>query len=103
VRKMVRDYNPYYPFGENRTLRLYRDIMDSAFGGFKEYNSMKTNETATITLRKDGKIYRVQIQDITDEMESKDEVISVEVKKENKPKKSSKKNGDSFDNSYYTE
>ena len=103
MRKMVRDYNPYYPFGENRTLRMYREIMDSAFGGFKEYNSMKTNETATITLRKDGKIYRVQIKDITDEMENKDEVISVEVKKENNPKKTSKGDDKPYDNSYFTE
>lgn len=80
---MVKDYfaYPYSPMN-NRTLRMYRDLIDSAFRGFDDSEKLKETETATITMRKNGKIYQIQIKDITSQMENKDEVISVEVKKD---------------------
>ena len=66
----------------NRTLRMYRDLIDSEFRGFDDSEKLKETETATITMRKNGKIYQIQIKDITSQMENKDEVISVEVKKD---------------------
>jgi len=98
---MVRDYftNPYSPLN-NRTLRMYRDLIDSAFSGFDDSKNLKETETATITMRKNGKIYQIQIKDITSQMENKDEVISVEVKQDSQFNPKGKKNEEKYPPEY---
>ena len=87
---MVRDYFAYPYSTKNSTFRIYRELIDSAFRGFEDSENLKVNETATITMRKNGKIYQIKINDITSDMESKDEVISIEINKEQPSKPSDK-------------
>jgi hypothetical protein len=98
---MVRDYftYPYNPLN-NRTMRMYRDLIDSAFRGFDDSEKLKETETATITMRKNGKIYQIQIKDITSQMENKDEVISVEVKQDSQFNPKGKKDEDKYYSEY---
>ena len=98
---MVRDYftNPYSPLN-NRTLKTYQDLIHSAFRGFDDSEKLKETETATITMRKNGKIYQIQIKDITSQMENKDEVISVEVKTDSQFNPKGKKDEDKYSSEY---
>ena len=98
---MTKEYFTY-PFNplNNRTLRMYRDLIDSAFRGFDDSEKLKETETATITMRKNGKIYQIQIKDITSQMENKDEVISVEVKKDSQYNPKGKISGDKYHSDY---
>ena len=79
---------------------MYRDLIDSAFRGFDDSEKLKETETATITMRKNGKIYQIQIKDITSQMENKDEVISVEVTKDSQFNPKDEKYGDKYHPDY---
>ncbi len=85
---MVRNYFAYPYNSNNNPINVYRELIESAFRGFEDSDNLKVNETATITMRKNGKIYQIKIKDITSDMESKDEVISIEINKEQPSKPS---------------
>jgi len=67
--------------GMSSRFTLYNELMNQAMGALTEIaqDDLKSSETATITIRKNGRIYRVSIQDITEEQESDDEIISVSI------------------------
>ena len=89
---------------ESDWMKRHQDIMNAAFGSLGEQApKMDVNEVATITLKKEGRIYKVKIQDITDLQEEKDEIISIEIDSSKDDAQADKKNDSADANDYYTE
>ena len=71
--------------------------------GGQEIN-LANQEVATITLKKDGRIYKVKIQDITDLEAKKDEIISIKLESLDETEDSTSEDTEQDDvNGYYTE
>jgi DNA-binding LytR/AlgR family response regulator len=82
-----------------------QDIMNLALNtmGGQEIN-LANQEVATITLKKDGRIYKVKIQDITDLEAKKDEIISIKLESLDETEDSTSEDTEQDDvNGYYTE
>jgi len=79
---------------------LYQELMNQAFSALDESSEdVSVMETAIITLKRNGRVYQIKIEDITAPKEDKDEIISIKIEN----KSDSKSEHDEDSENYYTE
>jgi len=67
--------------GTKSKYSLFQEIINQSLGELgEEYPRLLPNEIATITMKRNGRLYAINIRDITDLQEDKDEIISIEIK-----------------------